>query len=174
MWWAILLNNRFECEGVNVGLISRALNFVGLVKGQECLCLPAVSWLSACCYAFRTKILSTLAFNFKASKTETMSRLDINSQLSLAPWNSVTFVRSWLTVTSLTTSIVIQLHTAVTADASEGVCSLRCTLRFTRTFCNSTLRPSSTAKKTWRLWFVRAAVAAICGQAFYSLDSVVR
>ena len=39
MWYAILLNNPFECEGVHVALISRVLNFIGLVKGQECLCL---------------------------------------------------------------------------------------------------------------------------------------
>ena len=37
---------------VHVGLISRVLNFVRLVKGQECLCLPAVSWLNACVFKF--------------------------------------------------------------------------------------------------------------------------
>ena len=28
------------------------LNFVGSVKGQECLCLPAVSWFNACDFKF--------------------------------------------------------------------------------------------------------------------------
>ena len=37
---------------VHVGLISRVLNFVQLVKGQECLCLPTVSWLKACVFKF--------------------------------------------------------------------------------------------------------------------------
>ena len=47
-----MLNNPFECEDVHACLISRVLNFVGLVKGQEYLCLPAVSWLNACVFKF--------------------------------------------------------------------------------------------------------------------------